>query len=245
MVRDLVPTPRTAIRPGLDLMPLAYGPEGDPDGTLAAEFEAVVSWVRGQGEALGWPLFLRTGLTSGKHGWRDTCHVPSASVVGAHVSAICEYSATADFLGLAADVWVARELLPTYGLFTAFDGMPVTRERRYFVRDGQVIGHHPYWPPESLALEWDSMWDPDHTLPTHRASVDNWRELLAIVNEETPGEIAELTVLTERVGAAVPGAWSVDWLWVHRPRGDSGWYLTDMAWAEASFVWADYPTAPR
>jgi len=247
LIVSLAPTPRTVIRSGMDLMPLAYGPEGDPNGALEHEFDALCEWVGASAaEVGGFPLFLRTGLTSGKHGWRDTCYVPDAGSVESHVSAIIEYSASADFMGLPCDVWAVRELLPTYGLFTAFDGMPVTRERRYFVRDGTVIGHHPYWPPEALERETDPFFDPDGIVPTHRASIDDWRSALDVVNAETPDEIAELTRLTERVGAVLPGAWSVDWLWVHRPAtNDSGWYLTDMAWAERSFVWDDYPTAPH
>lgn len=246
LIEGVVTTPRTTFRRGLDIMPLAYGAEADPDGALAAEWEAVCTWVREQGDVLGWPLFLRTGLTSGKHNWSRTCHVPSAAVVPSHVSAIVNYSAEADFMGLPCDVWVARELLPTYALFTAFDGMPVTRERRYFVDDGKVIGHHPYWPPEALTLEVDPFFDPDGRLPTHRTSTDNWRDLMPLVNDETDAEITELTALTEKVGAVVPGAWSVDWLWVHRGgNGPNEWCLTDMAWAESSFVWEDYPTAPQ
>lgn len=246
LIAPLAPTPTTVTRIGPDLMPLAYGPEGDPDGSLARDFHALCEWIRSlAAEVGGFPLFLRTGLTSGKHDWRDTCYVPDAASVESHVSAIIDYSASADFMGLPCNVWAVRELLPTYGLFTAFDGMPVTRERRYFVRDGAVIGHHPYWPPEALEREVDPYFDPDGKVPTHYASIDDWRPGLDVVNAESDDEIATLTGMTERVGAVLPGAWSVDWLWVHRPAtNDSGWYLTDMAWAERSFIWADYPSAP-
>jgi len=235
LVRGVVPTPRTEILVGtLDLTALLYEPPEPQYRELRREFARVVDWVREQGDRRGWPLFLRTGLTSAKHRWRDSCHVPGTTRedIARHVDAIIEYSAMADFMGLPCDVWAARELLPTYGLFEAFDGMPVTRERRYFVHDGRVIGHHPYWPPEAVA---------------ETATAPNWRELLDIVNAEDEAEIAELTAMTERVGGAVGGAWSVDWLWVHRPKGNdggSGWYLTDMALAADSFVWWEHPSAP-
>ena len=239
LVKDLVPTPRTLWRKGLDLMPLAYGAEGDPDGSLLTDFKAVCAWLREAGEQLGWPLFLRTGLTSGKHDWRHTCDLRSAAEIERHVSALCEYSAMAGFMGLPADVWVAREMLATQSPFSAFEGMPITRERRYFVRDGELLGHHPYWPPQAFE-------DSYNEIITSEPGRD-WRELLDRLNAESPTEVAELSALSVRVGHAVGGAWSVDWLWLpEMPKtGQPGWMLTDMAHAEESFVWREYPTAPN
>lgn len=175
---------------------------------------------------LFWPVFLRTGLGSGKHEWRGTCYVPNRESVGQHVSNLVEWSHTVDFFGLATDVWAMREFLDVGPAFHAFDGMPVGRERRYFVRDGQVIGHHPYWPPDSLSYGVD---------------VEDWESRLEELNTEQLGEHAELTRLTERVGAAVPGEWSVDWMWVP----DRGWVCIDMAVAKQSWVWEGHPTAPN
>ena len=103
--------------------------------------------------------------------------------------------------------------------------MPITRERRYFVEDGIVIGHHPYWPSAAFADCSD--------LPS------DWEAKLAALNQEDPAEVAELSALSAKVGVVLPGAWSVDWL--HTARG---WYLTDMAHAETSFVWPQHPGAP-
>lgn len=64
--------------------------------------------------------------------------------------------------------------------------------------------------------------------------------MLAPLNHESPAEVAELTALSEQVAAVVPGAWSVDWLY----SPGRGWVCIDMAHAERSFVWSEYPTAP-
>ena len=102
--------------------------------------------------------------------------------------------------------------------------MPITRERRYFVRDGVVLGHHPYWNPEAIAT-------PD---------APDWRVRLDRLNEEPAAETAELSRLSRAVSRVVPGAWSVDWLMAQ----DGGWYCIDLAHAERSYVWWEHPQAP-
>ena len=227
LVMDLVATPRTVIlHAGVDLAPLLYGnEEGAPD--VRAEARQLSVDIAHAAEAVGgYPIFLRTGHTSGKHQWRDTCFVPDRASIPQHIYNIVEYSEMADMFGLPTEVWVVRELLTTEPAFHAFADMPVTAERRYFVVDGKVVGHHPYWPPDSLE---DSDTD-----------VRDWRKRLEQLNQQPASEIELLTALTEKVGGVLPGAWSVDWLWAQ-----GQWWLTDMAWAEVSYVWSDHPTAPR
>ena len=218
LVAASIPVPATEIvQAPFDLTPLLDGEEPEGWTIFVAELEAAA-------RRIGYPVFLRTGHGSGKHEFVWTCFVPEAAALANHVAALVEWSALVDFLGLPTDVWAVREMLPVESTFTAFRGFPVSRERRYFIRDGRVIGHHPYWPPAAIE-------DP---------SVQDWRPRLDALNTETPEEIAVLTDLSKRVGAAIPGAWSVDWLW----SPGRGWICIDMAWAERSFVWADYPSAP-
>jgi hypothetical protein len=243
-VRDLVPTPETVIiHAGCDMAIIAYGDEADAE--TEAAFENLVAEVRAAGERLGWPVFLRSGYGSDKHGWSDTCFVPDHEAVPAHLGAIIEWSELADIMGLPTDVWAVREMLDVPSSFRAFrGGMPISRERRYFVVDGSVVGHHPYWPHEAFTQD-DEGGLFGEAGPGGEGLPSDWRALLDALNAETPEEVAELTSLTETVGRAVPGAWSVDWLWAGR-RGnpDRRWFLTDMAWAERSFVWWDHPSAP-
>lgn len=120
--------------------------------------------------------------------------------------------------------FAVREFLDTKPiLFTSdYGNMPVNRERRYFVRDGKVEFHHPYWPPSAV----------EEGKPT----LDNWQEFLEDINRETPEEIIELTKLSEKIGKLFEHAyWSVDWLWVN-----DKWYLTDMAIGERSYKWEKY-----
>lgn len=169
----------------------------------------------------GGPVFMRTGQGSGKHEWRDTCFIGDATreTIGQHVCQLVEWSELVDMLGLPTNVWVIRELLPTKPVFTAFRGMPITKERRYFIKDGKTVCRHPYWPAE--AFEGRSQ------------APAGWRDALEVMNNPTLEEWAELTELSDRVGAVIGGDWSIDWLMTER-----GWYLTDMAVAGDSYHWA-------
>jgi hypothetical protein len=170
---------------------------------------------------MGYPFFLRTGYGSGKHEWARTCFVPNPDVIPKHIVNLVEWSALVDFAGLPTNVWAVRELLETDAVFTAFLGMPIARERRYFISDGKVVCHHPYWPPDSI----------------HSACQADWREAVDRLNVETRLEVHTLTHLSERVAAHFEGAWSLDWL-----LSRYGWYAIDMAEAGRSFHWPGCPT---
>jgi len=124
-------------------------------------------------------------------------------------------------LGFPTDCWIARAMIPTIAAFTAFRGnMPIVKERRYFVQDAKVVCHHPYWPP--------SVFD------DARVSIGGWRKRLDAMNIEDKDEIGLLSQLSSKVGAEIPGAWSIDWLWSEQK---SQWFLTDMAEAKLSYHW--------
>lgn len=220
-IKDLVQTPETRIiHTDLDLLPLV-------DGEKVEGFKSFTLKLVMAGDEVGWPCFLRTGHGSGKHDWAATCHVPGPFQIPDHVRWLVEWSEMADFLGLPYQTWVVREMLKTDAAFYAFDGeMPITKERRYFAQDGVVLGFHPYWPPDAIE---------GHT------EARGWQERLAVLNEMPDAEVLELCALSARVSRAVPGAWSIDWLWTT----DRGWFLTDMAVAATSFCWREHPKAPK
>lgn len=123
--------------------------------------------------------------------------------------------------GLPTDCWIAREIIPTTSSFVAFHGnMPIVKERRYFVRDDQVVCHHPYWPEEAFKKRQVSTYD--------------WRKCLDEMNIESQDEVDLLSELSVKVGKKIGGFWSIDWLW-SEPR--QAWFLTDMAEAEVSYHW--------
>jgi hypothetical protein len=163
---------------------------------------------------VGYPAFLRTGLTSAKHDWKESCFIAAHSNIASHVNQILEYSEMVDFLGLDCSVWAVREMLPTKPMFHAFNGMPIVREFRFFVEDGKVTHVQPYWPADSI----------------QRPDVPDWEARLAHASEITQEERGVLSDMARTANAYVPGDWSVDFL-----ETENGWYLTDMAVAAESF----------
>lgn len=190
-------------------------------------FKALAEKLGAIATRFGLPAFLRTGYGSGKHDWERTCWVTDASKIGQHIYNLAEWSGMVDFIGLPIQTWVVRKRIPTVAPFTAFyRHMPVTRERRYFFKDGKVIGHHPYWPPHSIT----------------KPSTPDWGAKLAVLNDQSAEEIAFLTERSERVATQFQGAWSLDWLYSDELKE---WFAIDMALAHRSFCWHEHPTAPR
>lgn len=191
------------------------------DAAMAAyppEWLSFLTQLRAFALEVGWlPIFLRTGHGSGKHDWLDTCYVAQSKRLGRHVAQLVEWSAMRD---LPTRVWAVREALQLVSSFTAFNGFPVNCERRYFIENGKVSCHHPYWPQRAVA--------------DGSPSVDGWQERLEALNEEASIEVAYLTAQSERVAAAFPGeSWSLDWALAT----DGVWYAIDMAPAELSYHW--------
>lgn len=179
----------------------------------------------------GYPAFLRTDHVSGKHDYAHTCYLPGAEAIGRHLYRLLEDHLIAD---LPIGAIVVRELLPVEARLRAWDDLPIAAERRYFVRDGRVVCHHPYWPREALprGRVWvcrDGVW--------RWAPRREWQAILDELNQETPEEVAELAQYAEAVGKRLPGYWSIDFL-----RSTRGWHLIDMAAGEVSWHPDDCPT---
>ena len=164
--------------------------------------------------SLGYPFFMRTDQTSGKHSFSKTCCVVSKENIHANLCKLVWFSRNADILGLPLGAIVARRFIPLAALFTAFMEMPIAPERRFFVRDGEVECRHPYWPEDSIK----------------RPSVENWQELLRKMN--TLGdEIPILDEYARTLGAKLPGYWSLDFA-----LGKDGmWHFIDAALGDISF----------
>lgn len=178
-----------------------------PDGFDA--FEVHLKEVAGR---MGYPCFMRTGHTSGKHD--GACFIESEAALDKKILQLAEFSGLVD---MPTNTWVIRERLQLEAHFNAFNALPINRERRYFFEDGEVICHHPYWIPDAI----------------HSADNDNWEELLEMINHEPSEEIIYLTELTRKVAKHFSGAWSIDWA-----KTDSGeWYAIDMAQAGRSYHW--------
>jgi hypothetical protein len=111
----------------------------DPPHTAAEKYyQAIKETAR----KIGYPLFLRTDLASGKHDWKNGCYIKREEDLISHVFSVIEFNETADILGLDWKALVFREFIELDWKFKAFWGeMPVARQRRYFIKDGHVIIH--------------------------------------------------------------------------------------------------------
>jgi hypothetical protein len=194
------------------------------DGEMPAGYDAFMVELRAACDHFGYPCFLRTGQTSGKHDWDRTCFVADPEKLGSHVVELVDFSAMADFIGLSTRTWVVREFLELEAYFTAFRGMPVAREFRCFFRDGEILCLHPYWPDAAV----------------ENPSCEDWREKLQFIN--ALGSTTEHN-LRRILNQAIPffdGAWSIDL--AHLKTG--GWVVTDMAEMDRSFHWPGCPNGP-
>ena len=181
-----------------------------PDQDIATLKEAI--------KALGYPVFMRTDLASGKHQYLNTSYVDSEDKVLQNLFGLIEQNALRD---IWFDTIVVREFIYLSYRFRAFGGLPIGCERRYFIRDGEVICHHPYWVKEAIKFYQQSKnWE---NLP--------WQMWLKELNTESEIEVRILTNIAEMVGSVLPGSWSVDFA---KDR-DGKWWLIDMALAEQSW----------
>jgi len=191
---------------------------------------------------IGFPCFLRTGMTSGKHQWKDTCYLESPDDLFQHVGNLIEFSELADMIGPPWNVWVVRELLPTKPVCTLprYGDMPLCREFRCFVDGGELICIHPYWPKNAVEEGFpyrratkehvDDVWSisRERELP---ADFDAIYERVRILGENEQAEVGHLAT---RAGVTVGGRWSVDIL-----DTKFGWYVTDMAEMNRSYHWPE------
>lgn len=201
----------------------------DPE--LHDAWQSLIARIASAGNDLGWPIFLRTGQGSGKHQWRDTCYVVCPEDVPNHVGNLIEWSAMADIVGLPDRFWAVREFLPLRYEFTAFLGMPVAREFRFFLRDGKVECVHPYWPGSAIR---------NSSIPAAE-----WAPKLTQQNRLNENERTFLIDLIEGslIGSPLRGRyWSFDMAQLALNvdmREEDSWVAIDMALGDLSFHWPD------
>lgn len=167
-------------------------------------------------KSLGYPVFMRTSETSGKHQWNETCYVESPTKLKQNFWTLLEDN----YLKIdhIPDAVFFRKFIPMESYFTGwYHEFPVNKEMRTFIRDGKVECYHPYWPIG--AMKQAKPKDPD------------WEEKFKKLCQLS--EYDELTVLTYSNMVAQTfkekyddsGWWSVDFA-----KGkDREWYLIDMA----------------
>lgn len=190
------------------------------DGKKTPELDRLVQQITEARDAFGGYAFLRTGATSNKHDWKNTCYLTPESNIVNHVGRLMEFSMMVD---LPWQTWAVREMIKTTPITTAFDGdMPIAPEVRLFAERGKLICAHPYWPEEAFRQGHN----------TDDKVTDEQIKQLA----EMP-DMKELTKLAEYISQQFMHAWSIDFL----QDTDGNWWLTDMALANASYHWPGCP----
>lgn len=192
------------------------------DGETSEEFMRLTDAVMEAGRAIGFPVFIRTDLSSAKHSGIDALCISADG----HNQPIFETLEDNELKFWMEKEWptafLVRKFLTLDAPFTAFRGLPIAREFRFFADETQVYCWHPYWP--------------EFSIEDHRPSCENWRELLAELNTTPPP--AELSAMAVRAAAACGGGrWSVDFC----RDVDGKWWLPDMAREEDSFHWEGCP----
>lgn len=190
-----------------------YGCEGDSCSVerIADEIEKLIL----TDPNLSLPIFMRTDQVSNKWFWDKSCFLQNFDNINSQIFEIICMSRCADIMGgLPIEALVVREYIPMDTRFYAFAGnMPVNPERRYFIRNGEVLCHHSYW-IEGAIRE-----------PIHNDLPDNWKELLRAANTETDSEWELLHTYASKVTKTIEGFWSVDFCQAKTKE----WILIDMA----------------
>lgn len=221
-----IPVPRTHIIKTLLRLEDLQDEHGQD---IDAEYDEFIAKIRAKADLLGYPCFLRTGQCSAKHNWRDSCYIEDPDQLGYHIWNIVEYSMCAGMFGLRTNVWAVREFLPLNVAFTlpGYEGMPVAKEYRFFIKGGNIECWHDYWPLKAIEqgkpadLDWQAQYD----------------DFLRTEKFDRVLSVAENVAYLFRDD----GEWSVD-LCQHQ---DGRWFVTDMALAEQSYHCPACPNCPE
>jgi len=213
-----VRTPKTEIiETGCYMLELLDGKE--PEG-----FDYLLGGLLNAADLVGgFPIFLRTGHTSGKHQWKYTCYVERPDDLGQHVADLVEASEFASIFGMPCETWAVREFLKLRSSFTAYEGMPISVEVRSFIHDHQIVCRHNYW--THTALESGNPRDADWNR--------KWLEMSYMIGMFS----SQIRPDVQCVADAFDGDWSVDFALAD----DGTAYAIDMALAKDSFHWPGCP----
>ena len=205
------------------------------DGIKPKGYDELVKNIENAANEVGWPAFIRTGQTSGKHDWKYTCGgCKSPSDIPRIIGMLTETSGMAD---LPLVNFMIREMLPTKPIFLAFEDMPVTREFRFFAENGEITHIQPYWPEEAILMRRRDTDAPDAEPKTYiKGNVPDWKDKLSLMSALSTREyemLAEMSKAISKELSLPKGGWSIDWL----QDKDGKWWLTDMAVEVLSYRW--------
>lgn len=189
----------------------------DLSDTSKKNLEDLVSQIQFMGKRYGFPLFIKTSFTSGKHDWSESCCLPNGDekTVLKHLAELVNFQAMC--VGeLLSPSLVIRQMIDTDPAFHAFQGMPITEEYRLFTKGGKVEGYQPYWPEHSIE-------NPD---------CEDWQAKLKAIKTPNQADLKYMTDAAEKIAAMLGDHdWSVDFL----RSSDGQLWLIDMAVASQSY----------
>ena len=167
---------------------------------------------------ISYPVFIRTDLSSAKHDGPKSFRADGPEDLWRCVCRTFEDNACKDLASFAR-VWMVREWIDIDSSFTAFGGLNIGREWRFFADQEKVLCHHFYWPEEAFFRGW--------------GLEDGWQDKLAKLREPLTAEnLASLERMALLASKSIgEGSWSVDFAC------DKNWkyWLIDMARAESSW----------
>lgn len=169
-------------------------------------------------DRIGYPVFIRTDLSSAKHDGPRAFRADSSDDLWRCVMSTFEDNACKDLASFVR-AWMIREWINVEASFTAFGGLAIGREWRFFANQQGVVCKHFYWPEEAF----------EHV----HTDDSRWREKLEILGGRmNAAEESTLSNLASRAARAIgEHEWSVDFAFdvAGKP------WLIDMARAESSW----------
>lgn len=178
----------------------------------AAYYKEVVDKARAACEEVGYPVFLRTDLSSGKHSGPGCYRIDNPDQIISRIMSTLEDN---ELKWLQPEALMFRQHLDLDAQFTMFDGFPIAREWRLFASPDGALCYHPYW-PEEVIKEYDPPEGWEETLREHHV---------------VPACMPELQRMAVEACKLLGGSWSVDFSCDRNGK----WWLTDMAVAEDSY----------
>lgn len=207
-----LPVPRTMF---VDYEPSSLWPICDGQEPLA---DFPLATLKETAAQMGYPLFVRTDLSSAKHDGPKSYRADSEADLLRCIGRTFEDNAMKD-IASSTRCWMFRELLNISYSFTGFGGLPIGKEWRFFADQDGVKCHHFYWPEQAFERGFG--------VP------DDWRERLAVLSVEPDDDtLATLSAMVLKAVQAIgENCWSVDFA-----QDETGkWWLIDMARAESSW----------
>lgn len=228
LVEGVVPTPKTVMIPlegDFNSLDEALSGKKTKDPVMRKLIDSAIRAVDVVG---GYPAFVKGDESAHKHSWLKSCHVTNKRYMESHIKNLMEFTFMVD---IGFDGVAVREFLHLDYKFHAFNGMPVAREFRFFIKDGAVQCYHPYWFPSCM----------------ERPDCEDWLPKLRETQRIDESEVKLLSDYSVKISDAVKSlgaednCWSLDYC-IDRK---GVWYLTDMAFGPDSYHYSSCKFAPE